>query len=39
MFVSYDVGFEEINYKFGQDITKAVKLLTKKHRGSERSLA
>lgn len=35
----YDVGFEEINSKFGADITKAVKALTKKHRGSERSLA
>lgn len=33
----YDVGFEEINAKFGTTISSAVKLLTKKHRGNKTS--
>ncbi len=30
-----DIGFEEINFKFGPIIGKAVELLTKKHRGDK----
>ena len=33
----YDVGFEEITTKFSNEISGAVKLLTKKHRGEKLS--
>ena len=34
----YDIGFDELELKFGEEITQVVKLLTKKHRGEVKDI-